>query len=96
MYTRQTVRRNYGTPTPEQVSIPGFVKAELNNNIVNTWPIMRPVAGWSATSASLVSDGYPENMIIRGGATALQSLRPRVEMDPSDPRTWQRSYLFST
>jgi hypothetical protein len=96
MYTRQTVERNFGVASPERVSLPGFVKAETSGGIVQTWAIVRPMSGWSATSGSLVSDGYPDTMIIRAGTTTLQCTQPRVEMDPSDSRTWQRGYRFTS
>ena len=94
MYTRETVSRNFQVARPERVSLPGFVKAQIKDNIVQTWAICRPVAGWAANAACLVSGGYQPNQLIQRGSPTLMSTRPLVEMDPSDRRTWQRDYVF--
>lgn len=32
---------------------------------------------------------------IRGGHVRMGMIKPRLMMDPSDPSTWQRQYLFT-
>jgi len=96
MLTRGTVQHAYGPGQPERASYPGYIRAETVNNIVHTWPITRPVAGWNSQASTQFPGGTrPARGLIRGGVPGIAMTQPNSEMDPSDPRTWQRPYVFS-
>lgn len=94
MLTRGEVSRVYGF-APERVVTPGYIRAAQVNNVVTTWPVARPVAGYTANSALLTGGTRVENTLMRGGAQPMQMTQPNLAMDPSDPTTWQRQYTFS-
>jgi hypothetical protein len=67
------------------------------NNIVAAMPIARPNSSPSPDGAPFylqesMADHAP---MVRGGAMAITPSRPNLEMDPSDPTTWQRQYRFT-
>jgi len=77
------------TPAPyQQVGYPGSVKGEYVNNVLTTWAVSRP-------TSSPVSP-YPAQIpMARGNTFAFNPRAQRVEMDPSNPATWQRPYQFT-
>lgn len=95
MYTRDSLDRNYTIYSPPPVATPGFVRAQMVKGIPQTWAITRPGGAPQADGAPHYVSTYGQNQMIRGGFLGLIPARPKVEMDPSDPATWQRRYRFS-
>jgi hypothetical protein len=99
MFTRGHVERNYHVEYPEYLGLAGHVRNSMHNGVPTTWAISRPVFGYAADLAP----GYyqhhgltanPRNKLRTAGAMHITPHKPRVEMDPSDPTTWQRQYRF--
>jgi hypothetical protein len=67
-------------------------------NIVARMPIARPNSSPSPDGAPFyLGSAYQPNkgVLIHGGSMPLTPSRPVLEMDPSDPTTWQRDYRFT-
>jgi hypothetical protein len=99
MLTRGYLPTAYSSLQPSQVTAKGVVRSETVNGIPQTWAIARPVSAPSADGAPLylgVSplQNAPANRLIRAGAPTLGMNPPKLEMDPTDFRTWQRQYYF--
>jgi hypothetical protein len=104
MLTRGPISHQYGPYSPTPTNIPGSIvdrpagAFNSNKNIVAAMPIARPNSSpFSAEGAPFYMNGYdvPNGQIVRGGVTSLSPSRPKIEMDPSDPTTWQRTYRFT-
>lgn len=98
MITRGPVSHSYDpTPTGRENGNEGVVRMETIKGIPQTWAIARPTGGYPSGGAPhyLAGQDRPNGRIIRGGVMALTPGKPNVEMDPSNPQTWQRQYLFS-
>ncbi len=95
MYTRDSLPRNYTVYNPERVLVPGFARVAMHKNIPQTWAIVRPGSAPDANGAPFYISGYRPNQMLRSGALDITPAKPRLEMDPSDPQTWQRQYIFT-
>lgn len=76
-----------GYLVPQHEIVKGYVRETVHNGIVQSWAISRPVN-------SPVSMPYGD--IVRGKSLTLVLPRPQIEMDPTNPATWQREYRLST
>jgi hypothetical protein len=87
----------YGTARARRINLPGAVKPYRRGMDTHQMPVARPVVGWSAHRAPDYITGAtaPRNRLITRGAPGMQFRRPRLEMDPRNPRTWQRHYVFT-
>lgn len=94
MYTRDSVVRNYTIYNPERVTVPGFVKVTMHKNIPQTWAIKRP-SEVDPNGSPFYLGAYRRNEIVHGGVLAVTPAKPHIEMDPSNPQTWQRQYVFT-
>lgn len=96
MFTRgEVVHPSVPARHVNRVALPGAVRVTVVNGIAHTWAITRPSTFPDPTNAPFYVDyGYSPNLLAHGGSLALTPARPRVEMDPSDPSTWQRQYRF--
>ncbi len=94
MYTRDSLERNFTVYAPPMVTVPGTVRLAMHKNIPQTWAIARPTSSPQADGAPHYVSKFLPNELIRGGFLAISPKRPVVEMDPSDPTTWQRRYRF--
>lgn len=67
------------------------------NNIVARMPIARPNSSPAPEGAPFYIEGYRagNGPLMHGGAMTMTPVRPRLEMDPSDPASWQRQYRFT-
>lgn len=87
----------YTPQPPQRVAVPGLMRRETVNGIELTWVIARPMTCFEGSNAPFY---YQEDQsdcgtdIARGGVMRLTPSRPRVQMDPSNPKTWQRQYRF--
>lgn len=104
MLTRGETHRTYQNRVPQRVMNPGFVKitkpggTNTNSNVVQTWAIARPGSSPGVEGAPfyLTTYRYPPNSLIRSGASEpLNLTQPNLEMDPTNPNTWQRQYRFT-
>lgn len=95
MLTRGAVTHPYYPAPVLRVQTPGAVRVSMVNNIPQTWAITRPSTYPMPNGAPFYVNGYPQNVVARGGQLVVSPRRPRVEMDPSNPATWQRKYVFS-
>lgn len=95
MYTRESLNRNYTVYAPPAVIVPGTVRVVVRDNIPQTWAIARPGTSPQPDGAPHYVSRYLPNQMIRGGFMGLRPPVPNIEMDPSDPTTWQRRYQFS-
>lgn len=89
MITRMMNTHQYAPAPYPQVNYPGSVKTVYIKNIPTVWPVTRPM---SAPITPNPQSGY----LLRGGTGMfrMQLTAPNVEMDPSNPATWQRQYQF--
>lgn len=98
MITRGDIWHAY-FPLPPKVDggSVGVVRTETVNNVLQTWAIARPTGGYASDGAPLYLAGHarPNGPLVRGGVMPLTPAKPNVEMDPSNPQTWQRQYYFS-
>lgn len=96
MLTRDAIVHRYPKPIT-RVSDPGFMRVTRVKNITHTWAIARPNSGFSPTGAPFYIAGQEgENgVLLRGRTPKLTPSQPLLEMDPSDPTTWQRQYRFT-
>lgn len=97
MYTRDGVSHQYKPVGVPHVSTPGFVRMEVRNGIPQTWAIVRPGSHPNPNVHKQGAGLYPPlGTLYRGNTPGLTPRKPRVEMDPSDSTTWQRTYRFSS
>lgn len=68
---------------------PGAMRSNTINGIVQTWAVSRP-------SAAPTPKYSPPPPVSRGSGVGFSPAQPNVEMDPSNPQTWQRQYRFTT
>ena len=54
-----------------------------------------PVGRVSLNGAVRLNGSEYQYVMYRGGSLPLTPSRPHLEMDPSDPSTWQRPYRFT-
>lgn len=104
-FTRGALTHQYFPAPVTTERTPGAVRVSLtrrNSNpwmpgIPMVWPIMRPSTAPNPNGAPFYINGYPDyrELLQRGGAQAVKMLRPNLEMDPTDPATWQREYRFT-
>lgn len=102
MLTRGAVSHQYAPYAPTRVNIPGAIvdrpvgAFHSKKNIVAAMPIARPNSSPASEGGPFYMEGYsvPTGQLARGGILSLSPSRPRVEMDPSDPSSWQRQYRF--
>lgn len=102
MFTRGVVSHQYTPYAPPRANIPGAIvdrptgAFNSNKNVVAAMPIARPNSSPVGDGAPFYLDTYsvPRGAIVHGGMMMVTPLRPRLEMDPSDPTTWQRQYRF--
>jgi len=69
-----------------------------NKNIVAAMPIARPNSSPAVDGAPFYVAGWrpmPQGGLIHGGMGMLSPAKPKLEMDPSDPASWQRKYRFT-
>lgn len=78
----------YGAADYSPVVYPGAVRTVTINGLTQTWAVTRP----SAAPAPKYS---PPASISRGSGVGFSPATPNVEMDPSNPATWQRQYRFT-
>jgi hypothetical protein len=96
MLTRQWVYHSYAPVQPAQVNVPGFVRVTMAKGIPQTWAVVRPGSGPAPDDCPHYLGFHSRtNEILYGGHLALTMGRPNLEMDPSDPTTWQRDYKFT-
>lgn len=91
MITRAMNSHQY-TPAPyPQQNFHGSIRTEYINTVPNSWAVTRP------TSYPVSPHQEMNGGLARGGhgMFQLQLSAPNVEMDPSNPATWQRQYLFT-
>lgn len=78
----------------------GLIKVSMVNDVPNMVPIARPGGvyrpngSFNNLAVHPVNEGQA-NRLVRTPTPSLNMARPRVEMDPSDARTWQRPYRFT-
>lgn len=96
MITRDAINHAYAPTGVPIVGRPGSIRVTTQNNIPQTWAVARPTGGYDPMGAPFYVTGSarPNGMLLRGGSQAVQPSKPNVEMDPSDPSTWQREYRF--
>jgi hypothetical protein len=105
MLTRLSVSHPVADPqVPAPVNTPGAIvqrpTGSFNNNqsIVAAMPIARPNSSPSPNGAPFylgAAYSNPAYELIRGGTTRLIPSSPKLEMDPTDPTTYQREYRFT-
>lgn len=108
MISRDGFVHQYMSQPGQHVITPGALvirkAAGPNNNklITVVMPIARPNSSPAPGGAPFYLYGpmntgsqRPNGTLLRGGSHSLSPSKPRVEMDPTDPTTWQRSYRFS-
>lgn len=100
------ITRKYGFPRLWGVApayrdnIGGMIRSETVNGITHTWAIARPGGMYIPQCAPHYLDVPDQNrglqnFVQRGKQPQLSLPTQRLEMDPSDSRTWQRPYRFS-
>lgn len=98
MLTRGSVRRYFEAPAVPRTNIPGYVRTEESRGIQQTWAIARPNSSPSALGYPVFINGpgiqAKPGALVRGGMVPVVPAKPRLEMDPTDPSTWQRRYAF--
>lgn len=88
----------YNPYPPTMFQREGALRVATVDGITQTWAIAHPVACPDPEGAPFyIQDHVPDsgNHVIRTGVVNLSPARPNVEMDPSDPDTWQRPYRFT-
>jgi hypothetical protein len=99
MLTRRWFLPAYSATQPPLILKPGVVRMEERKGVTETWAVSRPTASPVPDNGPLYLGTYfrqyaPSNVIHRSPSLELALPQNRVEMDPSNSRTWQRSYLF--
>jgi hypothetical protein len=97
MLTRGHVWHPYFPLPVERQTIPGSIRVSEHKGITQTWAVARPVVSPVGLGAPLYLAGNerPNGPFQRGGMMPLTPAKPNLEMDPSDPSTWQRKYTFT-
>jgi hypothetical protein len=100
MILRERFLRHYTAVSPRRDNRAGMIRVVVNNGIVQTWAISRPVGAYHADCAPQYlsmpeNQCAPRNQLIRTATPTLMSSPPLLAMDPSDPSTWQRRYIFT-
>jgi hypothetical protein len=97
MLTRDYIVHPYRPFPPDLLNTPGYIRVVRQNNITQTWAVSRPGSAPEPLGAPfyLHETMSPQGGLIRTGVMPLMPSRPRVQMDPSDPSTWQRQYRFT-
>lgn len=87
--TRSMDYHQYQPALYDMVSSPGFVREATVNKVSTTWAIARPTGSPASPPYS------PPAQLARKDEFPFTPPQYRVQMDPSDPSTWQRQYKFS-
>lgn len=104
MLTRGPITDHAYSPyLPPPVRTPGAIVQRPagafnnRNNIVAAMPIARPNSSPAPGGAPFyLNESQADHLpIAHGGVMSLSPARPKLEMDPSDPTTWQRQYRFT-
>lgn len=97
MITRGYVSHAYSPVPVVPVNRDGAVRIARVNGITQTWAIARPSSGPHPVGAPFYVNEWatPTNVIFYGNTPQFSPARPKIQMDPSDPSTWQREYRFS-
>jgi hypothetical protein len=100
MMTRWHFAPAYSATQPKQMTAVGTIRSETIDGIPQTWAISRPVSSPQPVGAphylgTSKAQRAPGSYVQRSGAPSLKMNLPKLEMDPSDSRTWQRTYLFT-
>lgn len=96
MITRGAVTHPYYPAPVTRIVSNGAIRVNVVNGIPQTWAITRPSTYPNPNGAPFYLEGDRDySGIQRGGPLVVSPRRPRVEMDPSNPATWQRKYVFS-
>jgi hypothetical protein len=95
MITRGEITHQYFPAPVVPITRNGIVKVATVDHITQTWAIARPGSSPNPNGAPFYVNGYPVNSLELGGVMPLTPIRPRIEMDPSNPKTWQREYRFT-
>lgn len=100
MLTRGQVCHQYYPAPVAWIRTSGAVRVTMKGNnfskgVPQVWPIMRPSTHPYPNGAPFYVTGHRINNVERAGLLALQLPQQKVEMDPTDQSTWQRSYRFS-
>lgn len=90
MMCRPMNQHQYDAAPYPQVAYPGAVKVVYVKNVPTVWPVTRPMS-------APVTPNPTQGTLFRGGTAMfrMQLTAPNVEMDPSNPATWQRQYRFT-
>lgn len=90
MMCRPMNSHRYTPATYPQVTYDGAVRVEYVKNVPTVWAVSRPMS-YPVDPNQGMSTG-----LARGGTHMfrMQLTAPNVEMDPSNPATWQRQYIF--
>jgi len=96
MLTRDELFHTYLPVPPPRLSRDGSVRYQRVHGVTQTWAVSRPVDTYHPDGAPLYIGGGERvnGLLMRGGVLALTPSKPNIEMDPSDPTTWQRPYRF--
>jgi hypothetical protein len=104
MLTRGMVQHTSDPEVPQPVNTPGAIVERPtgafnnNTNVVAAMPIARPNSSPSPIGAPFyLGSAYsnPAYEMIRSGTVRLTPTAPKLEMDPTDPTTYQREYRFT-
>lgn len=96
MITRQAFWHPYAAVKPGTIRQAGFIRVTQVNNVTNTWAIARPLTAPDPNGSPFyLGYGTRANDLAMSGFQKLKLRPSRVEMDPSDSTTWQRSYRFT-
>jgi len=88
MITRAGFMPAYGAEKPERENAVGYTREYERSGVNYVVAISRPVHAWLSKLA-------PGDLIRTGINPRLLMSKANIEMDPSDPTTWQREYLFT-
>src|ERR1700758_3800912 len=98
------ITRRFGFPRLHHVTpvrrdrMSGLIHVKIVDGQPHVWPVARPGGVYMPMHAPhylhvTSKNRAPGNDLIRTNNTPeLSMTKPRVEMDPSDNRTWQRPY----
>lgn len=101
MFTRAWLASSYSAPEIKRLNKHGQIVEQNVNNVDVAMPVSRPVFGWDGDGAPYylkpdeLTRPAARNTFAHAGTLAVQCLKPRLEMDPSDPLSWQREYRFT-
>jgi hypothetical protein len=78
----------------------GLIHTKIVNGVPHVWPVARPRGTHMPEGAPHYTNTPSVNHelnsnLIRFNSPQLRLTRPNNMMDPSEPKTWQRTYLFS-